>query len=116
MKKIIVLLSVLLSTSVYAQQILPIGTKKPTTETRLIQITTADDQVLRLMFTFSTEPGEEPVQQVTLLSVNDEEKVELTEAFYFKNGKELFKVGKNFSVVAKPATDPQREFSQNYIP
>lgn len=120
MKKIIVLLGLFCSTSVFAQQTSkPLPTVQTTFKSELFDISTPEnDRMFFLVMYTSTTTSTTATEAPTVLRVFSQEKypVELTQAFYFRNGKVLFSLGKKFNVVSKPLTDPQRDFLlQSYV-
>ncbi len=117
MKKIIVLLGLFCSTSVFAQQIGKVESTAPTTfKSELFDITTPENNRMFFLVMYAT-PTTSTEEQPKLKVYSDEKySPGMAQAFYFRNGKVLFSLGKNFNVVSKPLTDPQRDFLlQSYV-
>lgn len=119
MKKIIVLLGLFCSTSVFAQQTSnPTPTINTTFKSELFDIRTAENDRMFFLVMYAATTSSTPNEARPMLRVFSNEKypLELTQAFYIRNGKVLFSLGKSFNVVSKPLTDPQRDFLlQSYV-
>ena len=108
---------VLLATPTFAQQPTSSQTFKYTSE--IFDIETPDlDRVTLLFVIIPESPNDEQPDFKLFGKKGDEaQRLDLSTAYYFRNGKVLFSLGKNFRVVSRPTTNAQLDYLlQSYVP
>jgi len=109
---------VLLATPTFAQQ--PVSSQAFKYTSEIFDIETPDLDRVTLFFLIEvpeTSNNNQPNFRLFGEKGDEAQRLDLSTAYYFRNGKVLFSLGKNFRVVSRPTTNAQLDYLlQSYVP